>query len=106
MGGNGTATFQDRYATGSDGRPALLRQPENRSIGVDETLEWPGKRKWRARVADQSLRAAAATLDDFLRNLKLDAASAYADALAAHRAAERLRTTTRWTRHWASTSSR
>ncbi|HZR36176.1 MAG TPA: TolC family protein [Nevskia sp.] len=91
LSGDRDLTFHDRYATGTDGQPALLRQPENRSIGLDQTLEWPGKRHWRIKMADQTLRAAAATLQDFLRNLKLDAASAFADALLAQRTVEQLR---------------
>ncbi len=92
LGGSRDLTFHNKYGTGSDGKPALLRQVESRSVGVDQTIEWWGKRKWRIKAADQALGAAAATLEDFLRNLKLDAAAAYADALAAQRIVDRLRT--------------
>ena len=72
LSGDRDLSYHDKYATGTDGNPAPLRQVESRSIGVDQTIEWYGKRKWRIKVADQTLRAAAATLDDFLRNLKLE----------------------------------
>jgi cobalt-zinc-cadmium efflux system outer membrane protein len=91
LGGDRDLSFHNKFGTGSDGKPALLRQVESRSIGIDQTIEWWGKRKWRIKAADQALQAAAATLDDFLRNLKLDAAAAYADALAAQRSADQLR---------------
>ena len=42
-------------------------------------------------VADHAYRAAAATLEDFLRNLKLDATAAYAEALATQRTLEQQR---------------
>jgi cobalt-zinc-cadmium efflux system outer membrane protein len=88
---NPTLSLGGKYGTGNDGKPALLRQVEFRSVGIDQTIEWWGKRKWRIKAADQALRAAAATLEDFLRNLKLDAAAAYADALAAQRVVDQLR---------------
>jgi outer membrane protein, heavy metal efflux system len=91
LSGDRDLSFHNKYGTGNDGNPALLRQVESRGIGIDQTIEWWGKRKWRIKVADQALRAAAATLDDFLRNLKLDAAAAYADALAAQRVVDQLR---------------
>jgi cobalt-zinc-cadmium efflux system outer membrane protein len=94
LGGTRDLTFHNKFGTGSDGKPVLLRQGEPRSIGIDQTIEWWGKRKWRIKAADQALHAAAATLDDFLRNLKLDAAAAFADALAAQRIVDQLRTTT------------
>jgi len=91
LSGNRDLTYHGKYGTGSDGQPALLQQVESRSIGIDQTIEWPGKRKWRIKMMDQTLRASAATLDDFLRNLKLDAASAFSDALAAQYTVEQLR---------------
>jgi cobalt-zinc-cadmium efflux system outer membrane protein len=91
LGKDRDLTFHDKYGIGTDGKPALLRQVETRNIGLTQTIELGGKRKWRARAADQTLRAAAATLDDFLRNLKLDAAAAFAEALAAQQRVERLR---------------
>jgi cobalt-zinc-cadmium efflux system outer membrane protein len=72
--------------------------PEPASVGVDQSLEYLGKRKWRIRTADQSYRAAAATLEDFLRNLKLDASEAYVAALAAQRSLEQQRKTTDYLR--------
>jgi cobalt-zinc-cadmium efflux system outer membrane protein len=68
--------------------------PEPAIVGLDQTIEYFGKRKWRIRTADQAYHAAAATLEDFLRNLKLDAAEAYITALAAQRALEQLRKST------------
>ncbi len=91
LGGDRDLTFHNEHAIGTDGQPALLRQVESRSVGLDQTIETGGKRKWRSLVAEQNRRSAAATLDDFLRNLKLDAASAFAAALAAQAAVERLR---------------
>ncbi|GAA0704675.1 TolC family protein [Dokdonella soli] len=91
LNGNRDLTFHDKIGIGNDGRPARLRQVESKTYGLDEVIETGGKRKWRTKVADQTLRAAAATLDDFLRNLKLDAASAYADTLAAQDNVDRLR---------------
>src|SRR5581483_704857 len=91
LAGDRDLNFHGKYAAGTDGRPARLQQPENRAIGIDQTVEWWGKRHWRIKAADQSLRAAAATLEDFLRNLKLDAAAAFADALAAQRGVDQLR---------------
>jgi cobalt-zinc-cadmium efflux system outer membrane protein len=91
LSGDRDLNFHNRYGTGTDSQPALLRQVENRSIGLDETVEWPGKRHWRIKMADQTLRAAAATLQDFLRNLRLDAAAAFADALLAQRTVDQLR---------------
>lgn len=91
LGGDRDLTFHNKYGPNADGKPVLLRQVESRSIGIDQTIEWWGKRKWRIKSADQALRSAAATLEDFLRNLKLDAAAAYADALAAQRIVDQLR---------------
>jgi cobalt-zinc-cadmium efflux system outer membrane protein len=68
--------------------------PEPESVGIDQTIEYFGKRKWRIRTADQAYRAAAATLEDFLRNLKLDASEAFVTALATQRTLEQQRKTT------------
>jgi cobalt-zinc-cadmium efflux system outer membrane protein len=68
--------------------------PEPASVGIDQTIEYFGKRKWRIRTADQSYRAAAATLEDFLRNLKLDASEAFITALATQHTLEQQRKTT------------
>lgn len=62
------------------------RMPEVRSIGITQTFELGGKRKARQRVAELNVRASAATLDEFLRNLRLDAATAFAEALATQHA--------------------
>jgi cobalt-zinc-cadmium efflux system outer membrane protein len=69
-------------------------QPESRSVGIDQTVEYFNKRKWRVRVADQTYRAAAATLEDFLRNLKMDASEAYVNALATQRTLDQQRQAT------------
>lgn len=90
LSGDRDLSYHDKVGIGSDGQRTRLRQVESRSVGLTETIELGGKRKWRIKAADQSLRAAAATLDDFLRNLKLDAAAAFADALAAQKNVERL----------------
>jgi len=68
--------------------------PEPAGVGLDQTVEYFGKRKWRIRAADQAYRAAGATLEDFLRNLKLDASEAFIAALAEQRALEQQRKTT------------
>ena len=65
--------------------------PTTLSMGLVQTIETGGKRKYRILGARQNYAAASATLDDFLRNLKLDAAAAYADALALSRSAEQKR---------------
>lgn len=91
LNGDRDLTYHDRYATGTDGNRVRLKQVENRSIGITQTVQWWGKRKWAIRMADQSLHAAAATLEDFLRNLSLDAANAYSTALAAQRSVDQLK---------------
>jgi cobalt-zinc-cadmium efflux system outer membrane protein len=77
--------------------------PEPASVGIDQTIEYFGKRKWRIRTADQAYRAAAATLDDFLRNLKLDASEAFVTALAAQLTLEQQRKTTDYLNQLAAT---
>jgi cobalt-zinc-cadmium efflux system outer membrane protein len=67
------------------------RMPSIYGVSLTQTLELGGKRKYRVRGAQQNYAATAATLDDFLRNLKLDAAAAFADALALSRNAEQKR---------------
>ncbi len=71
-----------------DGRERL---PSAYGASLTQTLELGGKRKHRLLSARQNFAAAAATLEDFLRNLKLDAAAAFADALALSRSAEQKR---------------
>jgi len=58
---------------------------------LTQTIELGGKRKYRIAGARQNYAAAAATLDDFLRNLKFDAAAAFTDAMALSRSAEQKR---------------
>ncbi|HET6471137.1 MAG TPA: TolC family protein, partial [Pseudomonadales bacterium] len=80
--GNRDLTYHDAHGVGTDGERVLLRQVESRSGGLTQTLELGGKRTWRIRVADQTLQATAANLEDFLRNLKADASEAFVLALA------------------------
>jgi len=68
--------------------------PEPAGIGIDQPVEFFGKRKWRIRTADHAYRAAAATIEDFLRNQKLDASEAFVAALAAQRTLEQQRDAT------------
>jgi cobalt-zinc-cadmium efflux system outer membrane protein len=74
-------SFHDKRGVGTDGQPALLRQVETRGLGLTQTFDLAGKRRWRVRSADATYRATAANLEDFLRNLKLDASAAFAEAL-------------------------
>ena len=63
------------------------RMPDVAGASLTQTIETGGKRKYRIQGARQNRAAAAATLDAFLLNLKLDAAAAFADSLALSRAA-------------------
>jgi cobalt-zinc-cadmium efflux system outer membrane protein len=67
------------------------RMPSTYGASLTQTIELGGKRKYRILGARQNYAAATATLDDFLRNLKSDAAAAFADALALSRSAEQKR---------------
>lgn len=67
------------------------RMPSTYGASLVQTFELGGKRKYRILGAKQNYAAAAATLEDFLRNLKLDSAAAFADALALSRSAEQKR---------------
>jgi cobalt-zinc-cadmium efflux system outer membrane protein len=67
------------------------RMPDAAGASLTQTIETGGKRKYRVQAARQSHAAAAATLDGFLLNLKLDAAAAFADSLALSRAADQKR---------------
>ncbi len=67
------------------------RMPDVAGASLTQTIETGGKRKYRVQGARQSRAAAAATLDAFLLNLKLDAGAAFAEALALSRAAEQKR---------------
>jgi len=93
LSGDRDLTFHGKTGTGSDGRPANLTQVESRGVGLTQPIEWPGKRRARILGARQNQAAAAATLESFLRNLKLDAAAAFAEALAQSRTAEQKRQT-------------
>jgi cobalt-zinc-cadmium efflux system outer membrane protein len=62
--------------------------PTTAGVSLTQTIELGGKRKYRILGARQNYAAAAATLGDFLRNLKFDAAAAFADALSLSRSAE------------------
>ncbi len=88
FGGSRDLRFHGEYLPDSSGRLVNQTQPEDRGVGIDQPIEYFGKRKWRIRVADHAHRAAAATLEDFLRNLKLDASAAFAEALATQRTLE------------------
>ncbi|HVM96470.1 MAG TPA: TolC family protein [Candidatus Acidoferrales bacterium] len=67
------------------------RMPDSLNGSLTQTFELGGKRKYRILGARQTHAATAATLDDFLRNLRLDAAAAFADALAQARSADQKR---------------
>jgi len=79
------------------------RLPSTAGAALTQTLELGGKRKYRILGARQSYAAAAATLDGFLRNLRLDAATAFADALALARNAEQKRQSADYLRRLAET---
>jgi cobalt-zinc-cadmium efflux system outer membrane protein len=72
------------------------RMPSTAGASLTQTIELGGKRKYRILGAKQNYAAAAATLEEFLRNLKLDAAAAFADALALSRSAEQKRESARY----------
>jgi len=91
FGGSRDLRFHGEYLPDSTGRMVNQTQPEARGAGIDQTIEYFAKRKCRIRVADHAHRAAAATLEDFLRNLKLDASAAFVEALAAQRTLEQQR---------------
>lgn len=81
----------NRNLPNQNGQLVSQRMPEPVGVGVVQTIEYPGKRKWRIRTANSNYRAAAATVEDFARNLKVDASEAYVQALAAQRAFEQQR---------------
>ena len=69
-----------------------LREPASDDAGVTQTIELGGKRRKRVAVAQANLAQAAATLEDFFRTLRGNAATAFVDALTKRRiAAEKLR---------------
>jgi cobalt-zinc-cadmium efflux system outer membrane protein len=79
-------------AAGTSGRDITdhgeNREPANNSVGLTQTIELAGKRGKRVAVARANLAQAAATLEDFFRNLRGTAADAFIDALANRRIAE------------------
>lgn len=75
------------------------RMPDTYGASLTQTIELGGKRKYRILGARQNYAATAATLDGFLRNLKLDAASAFADALAFAQSAEEKRQSAQYLSH-------
>jgi len=84
-------SFHGKTALDGNGRSVSQTLPETSSVGLTQALDLVGRRRWRIRSAEQTYRAAAATLEDFLRNLKLDAGAAFAEALAARDTAEQRR---------------
>ncbi|WP_068628471.1 CusA/CzcA family heavy metal efflux RND transporter [Cephaloticoccus primus] len=76
-------TFRRVWASDEDGISVPQRMPQARSIGITQTLELGGKRRWRTRAAQSAHRAAAASLEDFLLQLKREASTAFIEALAA-----------------------
>ena len=88
---NRDLTFHGKKADDGSGRLVSQTMPEPRSIGVSQSFDLSGKRRFRIRTADQSYKAAAASLSDFLLNLRLDAAAAFAEALAARATLEQQR---------------
>lgn len=75
------------------------RLPSTAGAGLTQTIELGGKRKYRILGARYNYAATAATLDAFLYNLKLDAAAAFADALALSRSAEQKRKSAEYLSH-------
>lgn len=69
------------------------RMPGTYGAGLEQTFELGGKRKYRVLAARQGQAATAASIDDFLRQLKLDASAAFAEALALARSADQKRET-------------
>lgn len=71
------------------------RMPTTSGFMFTQTIELGGKRRARIRVADLNLRAASATLEDFLRNLRADASAAFVDGLALTKSLEQKRRSAR-----------
>jgi cobalt-zinc-cadmium efflux system outer membrane protein len=91
LGGAKDVRNWDRSLPDQNGRLVSQSVSEPLSVGIVQPIEYFSKRKWRVQVADHAYRAAAATLEDFLRNLKLDASAAFAEALATQRTLEQQR---------------
>ena len=64
------------------------REPANNDLGISQTIELGGKRGRRVAVARANVAQAAATLDDFFRTLRANAATAFVDALTKRRTVE------------------
>lgn len=71
------------------------RMPTTSGFMFTQTIELGGKRGARIMVADLNLRAASATLDDYLRNLRADASAAFVDGLALAKSLEQKRRSAR-----------
>jgi len=76
-------TFRRKRVVDESGVMLPQRMPQARSIGLTQTLELGGKRKWRSRAAAAGANAAESALADFLLQLKRDASEAFIEALAA-----------------------
>jgi len=93
VGYNTELRYRNRYENGVD-----QGEPDSYTVGLAQAIPLGGKRKWGIRAATQNYRAAAATLNDFFRNLKVDATEAFINALAAQRELEQQRKTTDYLR--------
>ena len=93
LGDSHELRFAGRYVNGVD-----QSEPEALNVGIAQTIPIGGKRKWGIRMATQNYHSAAATLDDFVRNLKLNASEAFVGALAAQRELEQQHKTTDYLR--------
>jgi len=76
-------TFRRQRALDEDGELVPQRMPQTQSIGITQTLELGGKRKWRSRAAAAGANAAASELEDFRVQLRREASEAFIEALAA-----------------------
>lgn len=63
LSGSRDLRYHGVRASDPEGHPVDQTLPESRIIGLDQPIEFLGKRKWRIRVADQAHRAAAATIE-------------------------------------------
>jgi cobalt-zinc-cadmium efflux system outer membrane protein len=91
LNGSKDVRYWNRKLPDSSGRLVSQSMAEPAGVGIDQAIEYFGKRKWRIRAAGHAYRAAAATLEDFLRNLKLDASEAFVEALATEQTLEQER---------------
>ncbi len=67
------------------------QQPSTEGGGLSETIEVGGKRRFRVSVATKNLLAASSSLEDFFRNLRGSAASAFVDAVAGEKIVQQKR---------------